>query len=357
MNSLQSSLAIILVYWSPPPLSANDIGVGELRSRYLETVGRLHSLDVQFSLQSDYRSHSSKITGRWVRDGQRHLLDVTQSETGPSWESFNGTHGFQAGFDPESPGRIREIIETTAMPPQLQHSYCLDTWLGLRLKDAATDLSGLLASSDVKIVDLLNAGDFRIWNLDLGEHAAPGGKVKFRWSASLAERYGCLPTEMAATVVGDSEAAEVARRNLGTIRYRLSGWKEFADPLFAGEQWLPTEMEVTFTGGRWLLILSSLKLNSKIPDADFQPTPAVGTQMITETVPGQRTVAIHKRDEHLREQLQQISAELSDESSVSNGSRNAVADRGDDFGWRVLQWTGLLCLLAAGGVYAFRRMQ
>ncbi|MDX1966922.1 MAG: hypothetical protein SFV23_07110 [Planctomycetaceae bacterium] len=353
MDLLQSSLAVILVSCMSLPLSASD--VGELRSRYLETVGRLHSVDVQFSLQSDSPSYSSKITGRWVRDGQRGLLEAS-SESGPIWESFDGVHGFQAGFDPESPGRIREIIETTAMPPQLQHSYCLDTWLGLRLKDAATDLSGLLASSDVKIVDLLNAGDFRIWNLDLGEHAAPGGKVKFRWSASLAERYGCLPTEMAATVVGDSEAAEVARRNLGTIRYRLSGWKEFADPLFAGEQWLPTEMEVTFTGGRWLLILSSLKLNSKIPDADFQPTPAVGTQMITETVPGQRTVAIHKRDEHLREQLQQISAELSDESSVSNGSRNAVADRGDDFGWRVLQWAGLLCLLTAGGVYAFRRM-
>lgn len=356
MDLLQSSLAVIVVTCTSLPLSASDVDVGELRSRYLETVGSLHSVDVQFSLQSDSPSYSSKITGRWVRDGQRGLLDAS-SELGPIWESFDGVHGYRAGFDPESPGRIREIIDTSTMPPQLQHSYCLDTWLGLRLKDVTTDLSGLLASSDVRIVDHLNAGDFRIWNLDLGEHAAPGGKVKFRWSASLAERYGCLPTEMAATAVGGSEAAEVARRNLGTIRYRLSGWKEFADPLFAGEQWLPTEMEVTFTGGRWLLILSSLKLNSKIPDADFQPTPDVGTQMITETATGQRTISIHRRDEHLREQLQQISAAAARESSDSNGSRQAVALRGDDSGWRVLQWTGLLCLLAAGGVYAFRRMQ
>lgn len=336
-------------------LAASASQVADLRARYLETVGGIHSLDVQFTLRSVAKTGSFSQRGRWVRDGLRQLLVVSESDFGRNWESFDGANGHQVTYDPEQPGRIREIITSPATPPRLREAYCIDTWLGLRLKDSQTDLAGQLASATARVVSENGEHGDRTWDVDLGDHPSPNGTM-FHWTVTLAEHYGCLPVEMTATPVGESAAAQTSIRNLGTVRYRLSDWTAYPEPFTGGEQWLPTRMDVAFTLGSWSLILDSVRLNSSIPDADYRPpAPTVGTQLITETIAGQRTIEVHRKDELLQEYLQQHAADAAEEMRQLESAGAAVAVRDEGFRWHLLRWAAMCSLLAAAAVYAFRR--
>ncbi|MGA0039806.1 MAG: hypothetical protein ACO3NZ_08160 [Pirellulales bacterium] len=333
-------------------LAASASQIGDLRARYLETVSGIVSLDLQFTLQSN----SYTEQGRWARDGERQLLVVRESDFGPGWAAFDGVKGHQVTFDPERPERIREIIASPAVPLRLREAYCIDTWLGTRLKDSRKDLAGLLASASARVVSEDGDNGHKTWVIDLGEHRTPGGRLN-HWSVTLAERYGCLPVEMAATPAGEeSGAAHATLRDVGTFRYRLSDWIAIPDPLTGGDKWLPQKMESSYKDGGWTLILNSIRLNSSVLDADFRPpAPTVGTQLITETVAGQRTIKVHQQDELLEEYVQQHAARAAEETRRLETEGAAIAVRGDGFPWYALRWAAMGSLIIAAVAYAVRR--
>ena len=336
------------VFSAGSPSPAADPTPQELAARLRETLTGLHTIEMEYRQTQTFNGRTTTNECEWLRSGDKLRLIYHAGELPGGWWSFDGQYGHSVNYFPDRETEIRGISKTLTPPTGLDF-YSPADWLGLRLYGLpSVDLADLLAQPQARIVATETFGAVPAYRVDLGEHQTEVHGT-WTWTAVICPGRDSLPVDISCEPADGNPDSERLGNAIGSVRFLVLDFYEVHDAALQRTRWLPQRMRRETKLAVHELEASVSRVNHEVSKTAFVPRPQPGTELIDNTVPGDRKVRVYKPEAALTQQAADLAKEVRPPTTPAEA---AVARAPDASLWTTIAlWSGAFCLLSAAVVY------